>query len=118
MVIAGISLDNASLAGLVLAGLVVLSVISLYNYFFGGADPLMKNAHARVEAARSPNELVAAGQDWRDRRRKGCLLLIFIAVLALVLFEPNTANRIAEILWSLVMRVVELVQRSAQVLTS
>ena len=113
-----ISLDTVTAGALVLGGLLLLSLITLFQFFLGGSDPLMSNARARVEAARSPTEVADQGQAWRDQRKRGGLIGAFLAVLLLVIFAPEAANQLATALWSVLVQVWNALLRSAEMIVN
>ena len=68
----------ATIALLVMAGAIIVSVLTLVFYFFGGSGPLERNALGRVEAALAPADVLRAQRQFRSQRIG---MLIFAGVV-------------------------------------
>lgn len=70
-----------NLATILLAGMgvaVVVSLVTLAIYFFGGRSPVERHVHGRVEANINPAEVLAANRQFRNQRFAATLLGIFL----------------------------------------
>ena len=70
-----------NLAMILLVGMgvaVILSLITLAFYFFGGYSPVERHVRGRVEANINPAEVLAANRQFRNQRFAAGLLGIFL----------------------------------------
>lgn len=70
-----------NLAAILLVGMgvaVLLSLITLAFYFFGGYSPVERHVHGRVEANINPAEVLAANRQFRNQRLAATLLGVFL----------------------------------------
>lgn len=105
--------DLTTIVFVVLGIAVGASVVSLYNYFFGGRSPLWANTEARQEAARAPAEVLSQAREFDLRKRRGCLIVILVSVVGLAVLAPEIANQLGELVWLLGNKVVEVLRQSA-----
>jgi flagellar basal body-associated protein FliL len=81
------SINIATILLILIGGLVVLSLLTLAVYFFGGSSPLERNALGRVEAAQKPEEVLKAQRQYSSLR----LIFTLVVVLGFYLFLRGTA---------------------------
>jgi hypothetical protein len=91
--------SSLTLSGVTLVGvglLVIVGLVSLIRFWFGGPDPFVQNAAARVEAGQNPANLLTAGLQYRRARRlRGVIVVAFVFAL-LTIFVPDAAEAIVE----------------------
>jgi hypothetical protein len=101
---------------LILIGIfVIISIVWLFVYWFGGGNPLTWNTVARVEAAQNPANVLNSWYEYQNRRRSGCLVGIVFVVGVLVVLAPSEAAALAEAMVSLGMRVISALIEALQV---
>lgn len=88
----------ATVTILVIGVLVVISILWLFIYFFGGRDPLRWNAEARVEAAQNPANLLQADREFRRQRNILKFFALVIVILVFVQLAPTQARAVGEAL--------------------
>ncbi len=88
----------ATVTILVIGALVIISIVWLFIYFFGGRDPLRWNAEARVEAAQNPANLLNADREFRRQRNILRLLALIIVVLVFVQLAPTQSRAVGDAL--------------------
>ena len=100
----------------VVTGAIMLSVITLFIYFFGGPNPLSRNAEARLEAAQNPGQLLELWRQYRRRRRLGVLAVLALMFVGLVLLAPEAAIVLAQGLLAAGSEILAAIQSSAEIL--
>lgn len=94
----------------IIAVLLVLSVISIWQIGSGDSDPLMKNVLARIEAGRPPAEVAEEARTSNDNRLRRRLVLTLLLVFAAVVFAQDQTNAILLIIWDVLLRMAETLQ--------
>ncbi len=97
---------------IVMGVVIVLSLLSLFVFWFGGRDPLRWNAEARVEAAQNPGNLLQADREYRRRLTSLRLLFLVAAVVILVQIAPKEARAVADAIGMLLVEVLNVVRDS------
>ncbi len=113
-------LSGPLVAGFVIAIslLVVLSIITLFNYFFGGPDPMRSNAQARVDAAQKPEILLADYRRYQRRKAVGALFVVTVLFGVLVFLAPEAAMTIVNGIWMAGVEIAEAIQESATIMAA
>lgn len=90
-------LSSLTLSGVAWIGiglLILVSLWSLVQFWFGGPDPLVRNAEARVEAAQNAANLLVAGQEYRRARRFRGVVVWAVIFAVLTILSPDAAEAI------------------------
>jgi hypothetical protein len=72
------SINIATILLIGMGGLIVLSLITLAVYFFGGPSPLERNALGRIENAVKPEDALRAERQFRGQRLIATLILVLL----------------------------------------
>lgn len=88
--------SSINIVTLVLVGIGVLIVLSLFTlayYFFGGSDPLERNALGRIEAAQKPEDVLKAQRQFTSLRFAFTIVMVFGCYLFLRGAAPVQTDR-------------------------
>ncbi len=95
-----------------LVGVVVvllLTLRTLFLYFLGANDPLMRNTEARLEANRKPEELIPAAKAYEANRRFWALIVVIIVMWALYGINSEAFTELAGSVWQFIVGLAQSV---------
>lgn len=79
------SINLATIALIGMGVAVVLSLITLMIYFFGGPSPMERHLLGRIEANSSPGDVLRAQRQYRTQRL--AWILLFVLIIWAVLYQ-------------------------------
>jgi hypothetical protein len=95
-----------------LVGVVIvllLTLRTLFLYFFGANDPLMRNTEARLEANRKPEELIPVARAYEANRRFWALIVVLIVMWSLYGINPEASAALASSVWQFIVSIAQYV---------
>lgn len=94
------------LVGLVIA--LIWSLRTLFLYFFGGNDPLMRNTGARIEANRKPEELLPVAQAYEGKKRFWAIIALIVVVWLLYAADSDAFVQLAGSVWQAIVQSAQM----------
>lgn len=84
------------------------SLRTLFLYFFGGNDPLMRNTGARIEANRKPEELLPVAKAYESEKRFRALLFLVAVIWILYAIDRDASARLAASVWAAIVQGAQI----------
>ena len=109
MTAGNVTLDFNTIFLVVVVIVLLVTLRTLFLYFFGANDPLMRNTEARLEANRKPEELIPAARAYEASRRFWALIIIIIVMWSLYGINPEAFVALAGSVWQFIVSVAQYV---------
>jgi hypothetical protein len=118
MIAGNVTLDfnTIFLVGVVIA--LLLTLRTLFRYFFGGNDPLMRNTGARIEANRKPEELLPVARAYEGERRFRAILAFIVIMWLLYAANPDAFVQLVGSVWQAIVQFAQAVADFARQLVT
>ncbi|HAJ35457.1 MAG TPA: hypothetical protein DCL15_07165 [Chloroflexi bacterium] len=81
---------------------------TMFLYFLGGNDPLMRNTGARIEANRKPEELLPVARAYEGEKRFRAILALILVMWILYAINPDAFVQLAASVWQVIVRGAQM----------
>lgn len=81
---------------------------TMFLYFLGGNDPLMRNTGARIEANRKPEELLPVARAYEGEKRFRAILALILVMWILYAINPDASVQLAASVWQVIVRGAQM----------
>lgn len=108
MAISDITIDFNTIVLVAFVVVLLWSLRTLFLYFFGGNDPLMRNTGARIEANRKPEELLPVAKAYESEKRFRALLFLVAIIWILYAIDRDASARLAASVWAAIAQGAQI----------
>ena len=107
MAVGELALDFNTLFIVFVVVALLWSVRTLFLYFFGGNDPLMRNTGARIEANRKPEELLPVARAYEGEKRYRAILFFIGLMWVLYFLNPDAFLDLTDSVWQAIVKLAQ-----------
>lgn len=107
-----LAIDFSTIVLVVFVLALLWTLRTMFLYFFGGNDPLMRNTGARIEANRKPEELLPVARAYEGEKRFRAILALILVMWILYAINPDASVQLAASVWQVIVRGAQMVADS------